>query len=600
MPEETTISLSQVASEILLMLGHDPRAAGAGIVSIDALRKCTREQLIEYARRLGLSGVAKLNKDMLAGRIQSALDPSHRQPSNGGGGDGDRTRDDAPPEGSTESGLAPFPEKFDLGPDSQEEPTPHHIPWSYGQNRVTAMVVDPEKMFAYWECTDAAIETARRGLGGAGNDAWLNLRVYDVTGRLFDGTNAHSYFDHRVDRSDRQWFFFIGKPTSVVCVELGLKSAEGYFVKICRSGRVEFPRREPVGSNNVEWLTVNTASGYAGQPVAGGPPGGGNAGQFGGGTASQRGLHGVPDLGGAGAGGGGGAQVGPHAFERRWEWREVMGGGVTHAWTGEHTQVEWIGPLIRSAWEAGPFTYAIQSPAYIEEWSEGTMTVRKDQGQVHVVYGPWQVVIRGIGARAQRRVLGTWELRRQIAVTGGTERYATASGTIAPGSSEWMALGASERAWMGASEMLFGGASELWLLGASETRLGGSSELTFAGASELRMRGASERMFAGATERLFRGSSERIAGGASEQILAGASERMLGGGSERMSGASERLAGGSEGRLGVPSPSSAYPLPAYATDQAGTLGGFLEPPATTPLGEAQLRQRGSSREPTGD
>ena len=557
MPEETTISLAQVASEILLMLGHDPRAAGAGIVSIDALRKCTREQLIEYARRLGLSGVAKLNKDMLAGRIQSALDPSHRQPSNGGGGDGDPTRDDAPPEGSTESGLAPFPEKFDLGPDSQEEPTPHHIPWSYGQNRVTAMVVDPEKMFAYWECTDAAIETARRGLGGAGNDAWLNLRVYDVTGRLFDGTNAHSYFDHRVDRSDRQWFFFIGKPTSVACVELGLKSAEGYFVKICRSGRVEFPRREPVGSNNVEWLTVNTASGYAGQPVAGGPPGGGDA-------RAVRRRHGQPAratwrprLGGAGAAGGGGAQVGPHAFERRWEWREVMGGGVTHAWTGEHTQVEWIGPLIRSAWEAGPFTYAIQSPAYVEEWSEGTMTVRKDQGQVHVVYGPWQVVIRGIGAHAERRVLATWEIRRTWATTVGVERAETIWRQLAPGSSEWVAQGGSERVWMGGSELRLGGASELFLVGASELRLGGASETQFKGASEWMMRGASERIMRGASEWMFGGASERTFAGASERMFAGASEMLMRGASEHLfAGASERLGAGFAEQSSVNYPAS--------------------------------------------
>jgi len=65
-------------------------------------------------------------------------------------------------------------------------------------------------------------------------------------GRLFDGTNAHSYFDHRVERHERQWFFGIDKPTSATCVELGLKSDEGYFVKIVRSGRVEFPRNEPV------------------------------------------------------------------------------------------------------------------------------------------------------------------------------------------------------------------------------------------------------------------------------------------------------------------------------------------------------------------
>ena len=470
MPEQTTSSLAEVASEILVLLGHDPRAGGAGGVSIEALRRCTREQLIEYARRLGLSGVAKLNKDSLASRVQSALDPSQRE-SNGGADGDDPTRADAPPEGSTESGLAPFPEKFDLGPDSQEEPTPHHIPWSYGQNRVTAMVVDPEKMFAYWECTDGAIESARRGLGGAGNDAWLNLRVYDITGRLFDGTNAHSYFDHRLDRSDRQWFFFIGKPTSVACVELGLKSSEGFFVKIARSGRVEFPRREPVGSNNVEWLTVDTASGFAGQPVAGGPPGGGPGenGQFGGGTASQRGLHGLPDWVGGGGGVGPGTPVGPHVFERRWEWREQMGGGVTQTWTGERTQLEWIGPLVRSAWEAGPFTYAVQSPAYIEEWNEGTMTVRTEHGQVHIVYGPWQVQIRGIGAHAERRVLATWAIRRSWATTVGVERAETLWRQLAPGSSEWVAQGGSERAWMGGSELRLGGASEL--LGLKATTL---------------------------------------------------------------------------------------------------------------------------------
>jgi len=558
MPEETTSSLAEVASEILLLLGQDPRAAGTpGSVSIEALRKCTREQLIEYARRLGLTGVAKLNKDLLAGRIQSALDRSPPESPNAGDGDangrggdddGDPTGNDAPPDGATESGLAPFPEKFDLGPDSQEEPTPHHIPWTYGQNRVTAMVVDPDKMFAYWECSDSAIDSARRGLGQAGRDSWLNLRIYDVTGRLFDGTNAHSYFDHKIERSDRQWFFFIGKPTSVACVELGLKSAEGYFVKICRSGRVEFPRREPAGSNHVEWLTVNTASGAAGNPVPGGSSGGGEGGAFGGGTASQRGLHGLPDWvnGGGGAGAvGPGAPVGPHVFERRWEWKEAMGGGVTETWTGERTQVEWVGPLIRSAWEAGPFTYAVQSPAYIEEWNEGSMTVRSEHGQVHIVYGPWQVVIRGLGAHAERRVLATWEIRRSWATTVGVERAETIWRQLAPGSSEWVAQGGSERMWAGGSELRLGGASELFLVGASEIRLGGASETQFKGASEWMMRGASERVMRGASEWVLGGASERLFAGASERMYAGASEMLMRGASERLfAGASERLGAG--------------------------------------------------------
>ncbi|HSS39112.1 MAG TPA: tetratricopeptide repeat protein [Polyangia bacterium] len=49
--------------------------------------------------------------------------------------------------------------------------------------------------------------------------------------------------------------------------------------------------------------------------------------------------------------------------------------------------------------------------------------------------------------------------------------------------------------------------------------------------------------------------------------------------------------------LGATNPT---PGPTPAVDQTGTLGGFLGPPATTPLGEAQLRQRQTSSAPPSD
>ena len=98
--------------------------------------------------------------------------------------------------------------------------------------------------------------------------AWLNLRVYDVTSRIFDGTNAHAYFDQPVSRTDRQWFFLIGKPTSTAIVEIGLKSQEGYFVRVARSGRADFPRVEAASGGGVEWLTVHAATGPVGEPAA--------------------------------------------------------------------------------------------------------------------------------------------------------------------------------------------------------------------------------------------------------------------------------------------------------------------------------------------
>src|SRR5581483_8697182 len=96
-----------------------------------------------------------------------------------------------------------------------------------------------------------------------------------------------SYFDHKVDRHERQWFFNIGKPTSQAVVEIGLRSAEGYYVKIARSGRVDFPRRGPGPWTEPEWMTVRAGSVEAagrGMPSGGAAPGGGG----GGGAATAR------------------------------------------------------------------------------------------------------------------------------------------------------------------------------------------------------------------------------------------------------------------------------------------------------------------------
>ena len=482
------------------------------------------------------------------------------------------TRTDASVPPNDGAGL--FPQKFDLGPIDENEPLPPNIPWGYDVDRITAMVVDPQRLFVYWEVTDAAIAAARAALGRGGPGAWLNIRVYDVTDRLFDGTNAHGTFDHKVERHDRQWFFTIGKPTSSACAEVGLLSDEGYFVKIARSGRVEFPRREPVGGGPVEWLSVRTASGDVGTPHRGGSapaPAGHAQGAGGGGDGQPTPNAGWEEI-TPGAWGdwlrfaGFNVAGGERVFERRWQWEEA----TRTEWTGEVTRTEWTGPLLRSEWESGPFSFPVEAPSRVEVRDDGQLSIRTEGGRVHVMYGPWQVVIRGVGARAERHVLATWEYRRQVELPGGLERSIRAGTALGPGGSELL-QGASERMWTGSSELLFRGASELWFLGASELAFRGASETLWQGASELRLRGASERLFAGASERRFAGASERIAGGASERSFAGASERGWAGASERsFTGASERaLAGASEHRLAASEPPPQDPSSPYPTPPAG-------------------------------
>jgi hypothetical protein len=440
--------------------------------------------------------------------------------------------------------------KLDIGPAGRAEKPVRHIPWGYGQDRVTAAAVDPDRLFVYWEVTDEAMAVAREALGAAGRQAALHLRVHDVTNILFDGTNAHSSFDHRVERGDRQWFFDIHRPTSSAVVEVGMRAPDGGFARISRSGRVDFPRKDPAPWTEPEWMTVIASTGEVRHAGTGVP---------------WRGDEGGP--GGAAPGGG------PAGFERFGIWqlrqtpdehlallRDILGEAWNRVewveewgedWFRREGQVSWHGPVEVTTWTAGPFDHPVEvSPPERSDW-RGQAFAYSVGGVTHVVYGPWQVVIRNVGAHGGHAVVSRWEVYRSWVTEAGREgRRVPLQAGLRPGASEQLG-GASERMWLAGSELRLGGASERWRIGASELRLGGASELLLQGASQRMLRGASERMRAGASEWRLGGASERTLGGGSEGRLGGASEQSAGGGEGRLGGASEQSAGGGrEGRLG--------------------------------------------------
>lgn len=378
---------------------------------------------------------------------------------------------------------------------------PRTIPWSYGDDRVTAMAVDPGRLFVYWEVTDAAMARARRDLGAGGPDAWLNLRVYDTSGRLFDGTNAHGYTDRGVGRADRQFFFDIGKPGSDAFVEIGLLSREGYFIKIARSGRVWFPRREPVGWGDPEWMTVSVHSGdvvrvdtrdaaAAADRVQGGGPAGSSHGDAAAGDGARF------------------ESAEPAPWRMHLSWEELIRSGLgVELQLGEQTSSSWEEPATITSWEAGPFACPVEVAPPVTDFIAGPARSFTIGGRTHVVYGPWQVVVRGLAAHRSGQILQRWEIHRAWVSSDGRAVRAVVLSPRAGerGASERM-FGASERRWIGASERRLGGASEVFYLGASERRLLGASETLFQAASQWLLRGASERL----------GGSEARLGGASE------------------------------------------------------------------------------------
>lgn len=583
-----------------------------GSVTLESLNKLTLRQLVDGAKRLGLTAVSKLKKEAL---VKAVMDAWHAR-------DGaDQTAAAVSPATNAAAATAPVPAPAgdptldpDTDPDPEQTPPLSHkfevgepgrlateqarnlaastlkeIPWGYGRNRVTAMPVDPNRLYAYWEVLDESIVTAREKLGRGGPGAWLNLRVYDTTGRIFDGTNAHSFFDHSIERGDRQWFFTIGRPTSELVIEIGMKSHEGYFVKIARSGRVEFPRNEPAPWAEPEWLRVRVATGEtehdgiarlpgrpyrpASVPPAGVAPSATRAASISTSTPSPA--------------------FTPAATVRRIPWADAIHfGGATavverHEWEEVHTHGKfdeyrsfrsWDGPTTITTWEAGPFAYPVEIPEPVRETFSGKTRVLRLGGRTHIIYGPWQVIIRGLGAQQARVVLSRWEVHRTWAEETGraVEAFEARFTTTGGGASERM-LGSSDRRWGWGSEVRLGGSSEIYFLKASELRLAGASERMYAAASEWRLRGASERLYAGASEYRMAGASELRVGGASELRWAGASELRLGGASERLSGLG--FLGASEGRLG-PAAGGAGGL--VYSDAPALAGGFGAPsPAVT-------------------
>ena len=471
-----------------------------GTVDAAFLRDLTQKQLQELAKRLAIPGYSRLNKDALAGRIWVEVEPVLA--------DGvAHVADTEEPHLRNVPGrdipviqrfeAVPLPEPIHDGPVVAKE-----IPWGYARDRVTAMPVDPERLFVYWEVLEDSIAKARIQLGNGGASAWLNLRLYDTTGRIFDGSNAHSVRDQLVDRTSRQWFFDIGKPTAEMFVEVGLLSSEGYFVRVARSGRIEFPRREAVAWSEPEWMTVRVATGHversnvrsqmkstgSAHPAAPTPP---------------PGMEGLPtwvlkqvdwqDV----------ARFALSAPEQRVEWEELR----TEGTVAFHRRISWESPTMITSWESGPLSYPVEVPLPVRESFVGKTRVFKTGDRTHIVYGPWQVVIRGLGAHHSRVVLSRWEVFRSWQ-------------THSEHDVEEVTLGPAVGGGVGASERLLRGSSERSYAGGSELRLGGSSELHFLGASEVRMGGASEIMYAGASERVLAGSSEARFLGASEDRLA--------------------------------------------------------------------------------
>ncbi|MBN1586354.1 MAG: DUF4912 domain-containing protein [Candidatus Omnitrophica bacterium] len=131
------------------------------------------------------------------------------------------------------------------------------LPPRYGDHRIVLMVRDPWWLYTYWEVRPEEREQLVSKMLSQGDPPRSSvLRIYDVTGVNFTGSNANRYFDLHVDESAENWYVDVGEPGRSFLVELGLLGVNGGFYPLVRSNRVSTPSFGPSDKVDEEWMCL--------------------------------------------------------------------------------------------------------------------------------------------------------------------------------------------------------------------------------------------------------------------------------------------------------------------------------------------------------
>jgi len=128
------------------------------------------------------------------------------------------------------------------------------LPWGYGRDKIVLQVRDPWWMHAYWEVSEQTFGRLKAELGDEFYRARRVLRVYDVSQVVFNGSNAHRFFDIHINEYANSWYIDAGSPGRSWCVDLGLLLSNGKFITIVRSNTGSTPLAGPSWITDEEWM----------------------------------------------------------------------------------------------------------------------------------------------------------------------------------------------------------------------------------------------------------------------------------------------------------------------------------------------------------
>ena len=523
----------------------------------------TKEKLLELAGELKLKGLSKLAKSDIARRVLAAREARHAAaapetpaaaaPETPAAAAPEAAAPEAPPAvpareappqataaASPPAGAVPLERpspaaaaRLDLGPGAGGTGREEHIPWSYGQDRITAMAVDPDTLYVYWEVAD------RPWSGREPRSGTRAAAPGSVCGST-TSAGSSSTAPTRTRTSTTVWGAPIASGSSPSGSPLRLRSSRsgcGRRAATSSSRAVVAGGLPAELAGALERSRVDDGAGQRGRrarrprkPCAawaarrrpgsrrGGAPSASSTSRCGCSSSRGQGEQRFRELFG-------------EAFERI-EWQETHAEG----WYELQGRLEWqVGPMV-SSWEAGPFTYPVQVDP------PSRRHVGRRRGRLHGERGH----ARGLRAVAGRDPEPGRQARSERCLGAGRS---SARGRRAVA---WSRCGGCRRRGGSARRRLGAAGRERLALAVRQRDAAGRRERAVAprgerGPPARRKRGVRgrERAPAGRGQRAAAGGRERVAPGRRQRAAAPGRERAAAGRGQRAeAGRRQRAAAG--------------------------------------------------------
>jgi glycosyltransferase involved in cell wall biosynthesis len=132
----------------------------------------------------------------------------------------------------------------------------HYYPIPLMADQIVISMVRPRLGCICWHISGESIDHLRQQTGDDFYNEKVIARIYDVTDIIFDGRNAHTFFDIEVGGGDGNYYFSVDRTGRNYLAEVGLRNGEGSFHSFARSGTAFFDRDRPSGNYQVGGLFV--------------------------------------------------------------------------------------------------------------------------------------------------------------------------------------------------------------------------------------------------------------------------------------------------------------------------------------------------------